>query len=114
MKAHLTQLLDKISQSESLLNKSALFIKPYDLIDGMARLSVVSHHRKNDEKDIISKMSLPKHGPKDLCLRCGGKTVIDRNTATPWPRVHSKWHLYELMWQLRCICGGPWASLPAI
>ncbi|KAH9484366.1 hypothetical protein JR316_0003847 [Psilocybe cubensis] len=110
MKTELTEILNKISQSESLLNKPALFIKPYNLIDGLARLSLLSGRRKNDEKDIITKMAIPKHTARDRCLRCGGKTVIDRNTATPRPRVHTKWHLYELMWQLRCVCGGAWSS----
>lgn len=110
MRPHLSRLLQRISESQGLLNKSILFIKPTDLVDGVARLSVGNQPR-TDERDIINKGILTKQGHKDICLRCGGKTAINRDVAVPRGRTHPKWHLFELMWQLRCICGGAWSSL---
>ncbi|CAA7271639.1 unnamed protein product [Cyclocybe aegerita] len=109
MHAHLAQITQKISDSETLLNKSTLFIKPYDLLDGIARLSLESN-RKSDESDIIAKGPLFKQGPRCVCLRCGGKTV--RPTSAPRPVVSEapKWIMWERMWQSRCICGGPWVA----
>ncbi|KDR81679.1 hypothetical protein GALMADRAFT_239795 [Galerina marginata CBS 339.88] len=112
MQPHLGKLLQHISDSETLLNKSTLFIKPSDLIDGVARLSLGTQP-KIEEKDVVSKAILLKQEPKDVCLRCGGKTAMGREVTLPRGHFHSKWHLFELKWQLRCICGGPW-SLPSI
>jgi len=114
MKPYLRELLQKVSKSEALLNKSALFIKSYDLMDGIARLSTPKS-KKGDEKDVINKGPLIMHGPKDKCLRCGGRTVTSQNTYTTGPHLHSKWRLFEMMWQFRCVCGGSWSlSSPTV
>ncbi|KAJ3517171.1 hypothetical protein NLJ89_g668 [Agrocybe chaxingu] len=75
MHSHLARITQKISDSETLLNKSTLFIKPYDLLDGIARLSLEGN-RKSDEKDIIAKGPLFKQGP-----RC----VMPKTTLASFP-----------------------------
>ncbi|KAF8910993.1 hypothetical protein CPB84DRAFT_1701767 [Gymnopilus junonius] len=110
MQPHLCRLLQRISETQGILDKSILFIKATDLVDGVARLSI-GNHPGTDERDIISNGALAKQRHRDVCLRCGGKTTINRDVAIPRGHLHSKWHLFELMWQLRCICGGAWSSL---
>jgi hypothetical protein len=109
MRPRLGELLQKISQSKTILNKSTLFIKPFDLVDGVARISIMNQS-KNDQRDVITKGVLDKQVSKGLCLRCGGKTSVE--TKNPFGSNHSypKWTVWELMWQLRCICGGSWLS----
>ncbi|KAF9535274.1 hypothetical protein CPB83DRAFT_841502 [Crepidotus variabilis] len=109
MQSHLFQLAKTISDSETILNKTKLFIKPFDLVDDVARLSFES--RRPDEKDVIGKGLLAKEVSRDECLRCGGKTSTSRNFVKI-PGTTGRWTMWERMWQVRCICGGPWLSGP--
>ncbi|KAF4615030.1 hypothetical protein D9613_003116 [Agrocybe pediades] len=111
-RSHLTELLQNISRSETLINKSALFIKPSDLMDGLTQLPGHTS-KKADEKDVVSKAPISMKGPTDLCIRCGGKTVTSQNAYTTSANFLSKWRVFETMWQLRCVCGGRWSlSVP--
>jgi len=109
MQPFLIKLIDEIYDSAKILNKTTLFIKPFDLVDGVARLSV--DPRKADGYDVITKKILPKDRPKIECLRCGGRSVrpeaIDKVSSMP----AADWVIWERMWQLRCVCGGPWFSM---
>ncbi|KAF9484725.1 hypothetical protein BDN70DRAFT_872266 [Pholiota conissans] len=110
MQPRLGELLEKIAKSETILNKAILFIKPSDLVDGMARISIINQPKK-DERDIITKGILDNHGSRGLCLRCGGKTSLEIKESFASNHSYPKWTVWELMWQLRCICGGSWLSV---
>ncbi|KAF8163366.1 hypothetical protein B0H34DRAFT_650242 [Crassisporium funariophilum] len=110
--AYLNQIIHKLTQPATILNKSTLFIKPYDLVDGITRLSVGTY-RKDNEKDVVTKGMLMKTSAKSVCLRCGGKTAVDKDVRVSGV-TSSKWRTWEKMWFLRCVCGGPWSTLPAI
>lgn len=105
MQPILMKLINEISDSERILNKTRLFIKPFDLVDGIARLSV--DPRKADVNDVITKSFLPKEGLKIECLRCGGMAVGSKNNKVVGMPA-ARWLIWERMWQLRCVCGGPW------
>lgn len=106
MQPHLAQLLEKISESQTIINKSTLFLKPSDLVKGLGSVSLTNV--KVDEKDIVTKAALLNEDAKELCLRCGGKSTImtKRRDRT----ISLKWIVWEQMWQLRCICGGSWIT----
>jgi len=108
MQPLLGQLLRKISQSKAILNKSTLFIKPFDLVDGVARLTF-GNRRNTDERDIVTK-GLIKPGLHDLCLRCEGKSAIQKPVPVSPGQPHRRWLVWERMWQSRCVCGGLWLS----
>lgn len=105
MQPHLAQLLEKISESQTIINKSTLFLKPSDLINGLGRISLTKV--KGDEKDVVTKAALLKDDAKELCLRCGGKSTIIKRLERG---ISPKWRVWEQMWQLRCICGGSWVT----
>ena len=109
MQPILMKLIDEVSDSEKILDKTKLFIKPFDLVDGIGRLSVDS--RKADGNDVITKNFLPKQGPKVECLRCGGRTVESKNINKVVGIPAARWLIWERMWQLRCVCGGPWFTV---
>jgi len=111
MQPILMKLINEISDSEKILNKTTLFIKPFDLVDGIARLSV--NPKKADGKDVITKNFLPKQGPQVECLRCGGRTMGAKNISKVVGMPAARWVIWERMWQLRCVCGGPWFTVTA-
>src|SRR5260370_41561825 len=99
MQPILMKMISKISDSEKILNKTTLFIKPFDLVDGIARLSV--DPKKADGNDVITKSFLPKEGLKIECLRCGGRTVGSKNISKVVGVPAARWILWERMWQFR-------------
>lgn len=108
MQSHLIKLAKQISDSENVLNKTTLFIRPVDLVDGIARLSV--DQRDKNINDVITKSLLPKQGSMDECLRCGGMTAGSKNVAKVVGLPAARWITWERMWQIRCICGGSWLT----
>ncbi|GLB34886.1 hypothetical protein LshimejAT787_0204510 [Lyophyllum shimeji] len=105
MHPHLSKIIQEITQS-SILNKPILFIKPHDLVDGVARLNAAA--MKDKERDVITKGVLAGVTSTVTCLRCGGESgVVDDfdvgGTVSP------RWRAWEKMWTLRCICGGSWS-----
>ena len=112
MLPYLTKLVNLICDSDKLLNKTTLFMKPTDLVDGMAWLS--TEKRKTDGNDVITKRLLPAEGPCDECLRCGGKTTISKNAGKVVGLTAPRWVMWERKWETRCICGGPWSTRSAL
>jgi len=110
----LIQSIQTITESPTLLNKATLFIKPFDLLDGVARLSVGSHW-KETEKDVVTKGVLFSRGWTDTCLRCGGVTEVvkDALSQVTTMKLPSRWRTWEKTWTLRCICGGSWLTQSA-
>lgn len=105
MQPHLAQLLDKISESQTILNKSTLFLKPSDLVKGLGDVSLTKVN--SDEKDVVTKAALLKEEAKEMCLRCGGMSTMVKRLDRG---ISPKWGIWEQMWQLRCICGGSWVT----
>lgn len=107
MSVQLCKTLLKLTQS-SILNKSTLFIKPFDLVDGVARLSIESQ-KTDKNQDVVTKGMLLKHSSGSSCLRCGGVSEVDNELPTS--QLSSlRWRVWERMWTFRCVCGGPWLS----
>jgi len=91
----------------SILNKTLLFIKPDDLVDGVTRLSFDPNTDK--AQDVVSKRTLSGQGAALSCLRCGGKSEIGR-AFDVGGRSSIRWWTWEKMWMIYCICGGSWSS----
>lgn len=110
----LQETIQKLQASPSVADKTRLFVKPYELVDGLARLSVAE--RKDKQRDVVSKGMLVGHGPIRTCVRCAGKSVAgtgDGNVAAEYlssKRLSSKWLAWERMWLRRCVCGGSWVE----
>jgi hypothetical protein len=96
----LRKMIQQINTSK-VLNKARLFIKPFELVDGMGRLSIDAP-RKEKERDVISKAILPKRGLGLTCLRCGGQYEMQRSPSS------LRWYGWEKLWMKRCVCGGVW------
>jgi hypothetical protein len=107
MQHDLIQSIQTITQSPTILNKATLFIKPFDLVDGVSRLCIGSQ-RKETERDVVNKGVLSSRGSTDICLRCGGVTEIVKDATSV--KMPSIWRTWEKRWMLRCICGGSWLS----
>jgi len=114
MQYDLIQSIQVITQSPTILNKATLFIKPFDLVDGLTRLSIGSQ-QKETEKDVVTKGVLFSRGSIDTCLRCGGVTEVvkDALSQVTTMKLPSRWRTWEKMWMLRCICGGSWLTSSA-
>ena len=111
MEHDLIQSIQTIIQSPTILNKATLFIKPFDLVDGVSRLCI-GNQQKETERDVVTKGVLFSRGSTDTCLRCGGVTEVvkDALSQTTAIKSPSRWRTWEKMWMLRCICGGPWST----
>ncbi|KAF7338233.1 hypothetical protein MVEN_02048500 [Mycena venus] len=68
MGPHIRNAIDKVA-SAAIVNKSRLFIKPFELMDGVPQ---IFDARKDRGKDVISKGSLSGRVQGVVCLRCGG------------------------------------------
>lgn len=108
MRSHLQKVIQKITERK-VIDRPALFLKPHDLVDGIARLSM-SAQRKEKAKDIVTKALLVGQSPQLTCLRCGGKTELGTDARSHGSSL-TRWRAWEKTWQYRCVCGGPWASV---
>jgi hypothetical protein len=111
MQHDLTRSIQTITQSPTILNKAALFIKPFDLVDGVTRLCI-GNQLKETERDVVTKGVLGNRGSTDTCLRCGGVTEVVKDALSQATAIKpsSRWRTWEKMWILRCICGGSWLT----
>jgi len=111
MRNDLIQTIQTITQSPTILNKATLFIKPFDLVDGVTCLSIGSQ-QKETEKDVVTKGVLFSRGSIDTCLRCGGVTEVVKDALSQATSMKSpsRWRTWERMWMLRCVCGGSWLT----
>ncbi|RDB21136.1 hypothetical protein Hypma_011673 [Hypsizygus marmoreus] len=107
MQPYLSNAVNKVAYSK-VLNKPTLFIKPYDLVDGVGRSSIAP--RKDKDKDVVSKGVLNGQVPSLTCLSCGGKSEVGVDVSLPGI-TSLRWRGWEKMWSLRCICGGSWTSI---
>ncbi|KAH6918502.1 hypothetical protein BKA70DRAFT_1247385 [Coprinopsis sp. MPI-PUGE-AT-0042] len=102
---YLRSICEKIIEHPTLLDKARLFVEPYDLLDGVARMSE-GHKLKGKDIDIVTKQSL-HNKTQWLCIRCEGR----RRSAFQSPAGPSpKWKAWEKKFRTRCICGGAWSQ----
>ncbi|KAH9935022.1 uncharacterized protein B0H18DRAFT_1207647 [Fomitopsis serialis] len=101
--------VEKIA-SNGGINRARLFIKPGDLVDGVARLSLVDKHLKDKQRDVVSKGLLLHLSTSSVCVCCEGRS--ETNQGDPKMRSGSAgWRVWERQWQHRCVCGGAWWKL---
>jgi hypothetical protein len=98
----LTNIIKRVNDSTAL-NKSKLFIKPTDLVDGVQQLSLGTE-KKESTVDVVFKTPIAKHTPGSLCLRCGGLSTLGSDLFKA--DVSIKWRMWEKMQMPRCICYG--------
>ena len=97
---------EKIASSDGV-NRARLFIKPGDLVDGVARLALVDQHLKDKQRDVVSKGLLLHPSLSSLCVCCEGRSEI--NLGDLATRTGSKkWRTWSRAGEHRCICGGSW------
>jgi len=106
MHPHLSKVIREITRS-SVLNKPILFIKPHDLVDGVARVSAAP--KKDKERDVVTKGILAGVHSSVACLRCGGETGI-ADDFVAGGKLSPQWRAWEKIWTIQCICGGSWSS----
>ncbi len=101
-------IVKRITETPNILNKTALFIKPEDLADGVANLSIGAQ-KKYRHEDIVTKGVVMTQAPHLTCSRCGGSSnvVFDLQSSE---FVSDRWKVWERMWSLRCVCGGSWVG----
>ncbi|PFH54288.1 hypothetical protein AMATHDRAFT_562 [Amanita thiersii Skay4041] len=97
----LNKVVQKINDS-NVLNKSMLFIKPKDLVDGTSPLYWSGG--KEQEEDVVSKRPLTKKESESTCVRCGGISKLGKDLFNP--DVSIKWRMWERLQMPRCICYG--------
>ena len=94
------------------IEKSRLFIKPQEFVSEIGK-SRKSSEYAGEGQDIVSKGTLLRRRPTRVCVRCGGKSQHEiglRDVPVPGS-YFSQWHVWELRWRSRCICGGRWVRV---
>ena len=102
MYSPLTNIIRRVNDSTAL-DKSKLFIKPTDLVDGVQQLSLGAE-KKEPKVDVVFKKPFAKQTPASVCLRCGGLSTLGSDLFKP--DVSIKWRMWEKMQMPRCICYG--------
>lgn len=96
------------------IDRARLFIKPSELTDGIARLSLSElapyDALKDKNVDVVKKSSLWQKSVASVCMRCGGRSEVASDVQTGGDKTLSRWQTWEKAWQLRCVCGGLWFS----
>ncbi|KAF8636496.1 hypothetical protein AX17_003311 [Amanita inopinata Kibby_2008] len=98
----LNTIIHRINES-NILNKSMLFIKPRDLVDGAHQFNLGTEKREMNE-DVFFKKPLAKQIPGSMCLRCGGMSKLGSDTLRPG--VSNKWRTWVKTQMPRCVCYG--------
>lgn len=106
LQPQLSAIVKKITETPKVLNKTTLFIKPEDLVDGVVNLSIGTRKRHRDE-DTVTKGAVMTQNPHLTCTRCGGPSNVIPGSQPSEVASHL-WKIWEKMWTLRCVCGGSW------
>ncbi|KAI8989685.1 hypothetical protein BD414DRAFT_484925 [Trametes punicea] len=115
LKSHVRKAIDKILGSKAI-DRARLFIKPSDLIDGVARVSVTEpapRTNKGKDVDVVNKGLLVPRQPGNVCLRCGGRSEFAIESAAG-AQNSLRWQTWQRTWRLKCVCGGQWAHVPSM
>ncbi|KAG7092557.1 hypothetical protein E1B28_008906 [Marasmius oreades] len=101
--AHLLKVLEP-----GILDRSRLFMKLHDFVDGMSRLAI--EPQKQKYRDIVTKNLLLVRPSTFVCVRCGGQSSeLGKSDASTTPKLVG---FIERYWIKRCVCGGPWIRAP--
>ncbi|KAJ7774497.1 hypothetical protein DFH07DRAFT_732775 [Mycena maculata] len=103
MGSHLRNAINKVAYAP-IVDKPRLFVKPFELMDGVPQ---ILDGRKGRVKDVVSKGSLSGRAQGVICLRCGGKSEIGGGINAAG-HTSERWRAWEKMWTRHCICGGAW------
>ncbi|KAJ7172400.1 hypothetical protein C8R46DRAFT_147163 [Mycena filopes] len=106
MASHIRKAIETIAVAP-IVNKPRLFIKPFELMDGVPQ---IFDARKDKAKDVVSKGTLGGRTPGVVCMRCGGKSEVGGGMHVPGGAA--SWRAWENLWVKHCICGGAWALTP--
>ncbi|KAF8136567.1 hypothetical protein EV363DRAFT_1395672 [Boletus edulis] len=104
--------LRKIVQAlytSTAIDKPRLYIKAADLVDAFTNLSTFEQSKKEQDRDVVTKGTLIRHGPSLLCLRCGCRSGIGGGVSIAG-HFSLRWRTWEKMWASRCVCGGAWIN----
>ncbi|KAF8212153.1 hypothetical protein K438DRAFT_1806059 [Mycena galopus ATCC 62051] len=103
MGPHIRNAINRVTDA-AIVNKPRLFIKPFELMDGVP---LIFDARKDKAKDVILKGPLGGRAQSVICLRCGGKSEVGGGMNTT---VHASlsWRAWEKLWVKHCICAGSW------
>jgi hypothetical protein len=104
MDAVVRKVVQAVAGSNAL-DKSLLFIKPSDLVDGTSVLNEQAIKEKG--RDVVSKGLLIKKRPTLHCRGCGGRSEVGGNIRVAG-HISLRWLAWEREWIARCICGGTW------
>ncbi|OBZ75808.1 hypothetical protein A0H81_04306 [Grifola frondosa] len=107
LRVHMRKEVDRVLNSK-VIDRPRLFVKPGDLIDGISCISMVEHHIKEKDMDIVSKGLLLHSKSGNLCLRCGGKSEVLVEGTGEAGDASLRWRTWEKAWTRRCVCGGTW------
>ncbi|KAJ3490206.1 hypothetical protein NLI96_g1591 [Meripilus lineatus] len=100
---HLRNVIKKILESK-VIEKTKLFIKPDDLVDGVTRMTLTDQPKRS--VDVVTKRALSSHGPSFLCVRCGGKSEIGGDGKVAG-HISLRWKVWEKIWASRCLIKPP-------
>ncbi|RDX56470.1 hypothetical protein OH76DRAFT_1550926 [Lentinus brumalis] len=114
LQPQIRKVINKVLTSKAI-DRARLFIKPSDLSDGIARLSLSepaapSGTLKDKNVDVVKKSALWRNKAASVCTRCGGRSEVAVGVQTGTDKTLSRWQTWEKAWQLRCVCGGLWCS----
>jgi len=105
MRTYMLAAIHKVAHA-SVVDKTLLFIKPSDLVDGVSQQ--IFDGRKDWVKDVVSKGNFGGRRQFVECVRCGGKSEIGAAAANMPGHSSFSWRAWEKMWTKHCICGGSW------
>ncbi|RPD66418.1 hypothetical protein L226DRAFT_530522 [Lentinus tigrinus ALCF2SS1-7] len=114
LQPHIRKVINKVLTSKAI-DRARLFIKPSELSDGLARLSLSDSEPaapdtlKDKNIDVVKKSALGQKKKASVCVRCGGRSEVALDVQT-MDKTLSRWQTWEKAWQQRCVCGGSWLS----
>lgn len=113
-KPHIRKIIDKVLVLKAI-DRARLFIKPSDLADGIARLTLSEYWppaggSREKNTDVVKKSALWRNTTASVCMRCSGRSDVALDKKGPADAPLSRWQTWERSWQTRCVCGGLWSS----
>lgn len=121
MHTHLSNVITKLTDS-NVIDKPTLFLKPSELLDGVANISLTTplpppinnngpllmpgSDDNMVNRDVVTKGNFGKM-PSFFCLRCGGRADFAYLSDD---KLSIKWKTWARSWGSRCVCHGPWGG----
>ncbi|KZT09518.1 uncharacterized protein LAESUDRAFT_508521 [Laetiporus sulphureus 93-53] len=103
-KRHIHEVIDTLVNSKTV-DRRHLFVRPADLVDGLAGADVMGRHTQTKLMDVVTKEFLSNGRIAASCVRCGGTTEIGLQDTADTSR---RWKIWERRWMHSCVCGGHW------